>query len=153
MTYLKLLNASNSDYSQTIACRLGKSKHNRIITYYKTTLYYWTNGRQNGVWDLMVKNVTSTMMSINNKSSYFYKLDNHILQEVQHNPYLDRRNNLRWCHCWKLNRKEGDLHCTLLATKPPTLSKGLLETSIYRTYLATVRIHICSVGPLLNQWH
>jgi hypothetical protein len=38
------------------------------------------------------------ILSINKKSNKFYSLDNHILQEVQDNPYLGLQisNDLKW---------------------------------------------------------
>ena len=48
------------------------------------------------------------IMSINNKSSHFYELDNHILKQVNENPYLGLTisDDLKWSsHITKMTKK------------------------------------------------
>ncbi|VDI06712.1 Hypothetical predicted protein [Mytilus galloprovincialis] len=49
-------------------------------------------------WGMRFNAKKCYVMSVNNKSSHFYKLDNHILQQVQQNPYLGViiSDDLRW---------------------------------------------------------
>jgi hypothetical protein len=57
-------------------------------------LEIWANN-----WGMRFNAKKCYILSINKKSNKFYSLDNHILQEVQYNPYLANlqiSNDLKW---------------------------------------------------------
>ena len=51
-------------------------------------------------WGMRFSAKKCYILSINNRSSHFYSLDNHILQQVSENPYLGLTlsDNLKWGH-------------------------------------------------------
>jgi hypothetical protein len=67
-------------------------------------LEIWANN-----WGMRFNAKKCYILSINKKSNKFYSLDNHILQEVQYNPYLANlqiSNDLKWSmHINKISKK------------------------------------------------
>ena len=59
-------------------------------------------------WGMRFNAKKCYIMSINNKSSHFYELDNHILKQVNENPYLGLTisDDLKWSsHITKMTKK------------------------------------------------
>ena len=59
-------------------------------------------------WGMRFNAKKCYLMSINQKSTHFYRLDNHILQQVPDNPYLgvSLSDNMKWnSHISKISKK------------------------------------------------
>ena len=97
-------------------------------------------------WGMCCNTKTYYTMSINSKSTHFYQLDGHILQQGPENPYLcvTISNDLKWSsHIKKTNSTLGFLkrnlkHCPLncMMTAYISLIRSTLECSlvIWDTY-------------------
>ena len=109
-------------------------------------LWIWANK-----WGMRFNTKKCYVLSINNKSSRYYQLEIHTLQEVQDNPYLGLQisNDLKWCiHinnvCKKANATLGFLRRNLRnvpeicrKTTYVTLVRSIMEygATIWNPYL------------------
>ena len=74
-----------SDYLQTtlLYCCIRSARDHTLLQNDLHELEKWATN-----WGMKFNAKTYYAMSINQKSSTFYQLDNHILEHVEENPYL-----------------------------------------------------------------
>ena len=82
---------------------INSIKHHHTLQHDLQQLEIWAK-----TWGMRFNAKKCYIMSINNKSSHFYELDKHILQQVPENPYLGITisEDLKWTsHINKISRK------------------------------------------------
>ena len=87
-------------------------------------------------WGMRLNAKKCYIMSINNKSTHFYLLDGHILQQVPENPYLGVTisEDLKWSsHISKITKK-AKFTLGFLKKKLETLPSKLQNDSLHLTY-------------------
>ena len=83
-------------------------------------------------WGMRFNAKKCCTLSINNKSSRFYTLDNHILQQVSENPYLGitLSEDLKWKpHIQKISKKANSTMSFL--RRNPEVVRNSVKISIY----------------------
>jgi hypothetical protein len=96
-------------FLQTIACYTDWSRRIKITLRYKMILTTLKSGIQHGAWVSMWPNVTYsvsrnqqhtsidlTTLYLKKSTTYFYRLNNTILKEVENNPYLVSQYQTIW---------------------------------------------------------
>ena len=95
-------NPALSDFSQTTASCIVSSATTKTTDYYKK-LELWAAD-----WGMQFNASKCYILSINSKTSFFYQLNNVILQHVDKNPYLGLliSKDLKWAnHIEKTSKK------------------------------------------------
>ena len=92
------------------------------------------------------------ILSINNKSSYYYQLNNTILQNIDNNPYLGLliSKDLKIGEPHRKSQQKSQLYVGFYSAKPPSLPVSLPQVSIYCSGAIHPRIRLCGVGPPLT---
>ena len=97
-------------------------------------------------WGMRFNAKKCYIMSINNRSTHLYSLNNHILKQVEENPYLGLTftENLKWLsHITKITKKANSTIGFLRRNL-----KSCPQDSIYITCKISVGLWIHNLGPL-----
>ena len=101
-------------------------------------------------WSMRFNAKKCYIMSINRQFSHFYSLSNHMLKQVEENPYLGvtLTENLKWSfHATEIT-KMANSTAGLLRRNLKILSTRLSENCIFITCSFNVGLRLHSLGPL-----
>ena len=137
---------------RTIVYYIVKKHHMKIILYCNKILQIWNAGPQNG--GSMRFNATKCyILSVRQKSSFFYQLNGTILQGVQTNPYLGvmLSSDMKWSThinniCKKASTTLGFIRRNLRHS--PTSNRKTAYISLVRSTLE----YGATIWPLYNSY-
>ena len=105
-------------------------------------------------WGMRFNAKKCYILSINNRSSHFYSLGNHILKQVDENPYLGLTitENLKWSsHITKITKEANT--SWIFKTEFENVSYRLTENSIYLTHSISVGLRLHNLGSISHLRH